>query len=213
MARLNTLQTADRPPLFAPDVVGSPAGQPGRRDFKTILVPLKLSGSPLTGLAIGWNLARESGARLVLLHVAQLNIAGEEHGIDRAGLLNDLCRDAERQLAQLAHRLGDDVETETLVCEGNPAETIVEVAQSLAADAVVLRARNRGWLNWLRPPTTDRVARQAPCPVWLVAPATKTSAMTITIVDRVNARQSPTPPGTHESERSFSQLNRSLQRG
>src|SRR5208282_2758459 len=65
---------------------------------KIILVPLALSGSSYAALAIAKDLARESQAKLVLLHVVQLNIAGEERGIQRTRLLNELCRNAEFQL-------------------------------------------------------------------------------------------------------------------
>jgi hypothetical protein len=47
---------------------------------KTILVPLALSGSSHTALVAARNLARESQARLVLLHAVQLNIAGRSAG-------------------------------------------------------------------------------------------------------------------------------------
>ncbi len=85
---------------------------------KIILVPLALSGSSHAALVTARNLACESQAKLVLLHVVQLNIAGEERGIQRTRLLHELCRSAEFQLQQLADGLGDQVAAEILVCEG-----------------------------------------------------------------------------------------------
>ena len=89
-------------PAFAPEI---------------ILVPLALSGSSHAALATARNLACESQARLVLLHVVQLNIAGEERGIQRTRLLHELCRNAEFQLQQLADCRGGQVAAEILVCE------------------------------------------------------------------------------------------------
>jgi hypothetical protein len=65
---------------------------------KIILVPLALSGSSHGALAIAKNLVCEFQVKLVLLHVVQLNIAGEERGIQRTRLLHELCRNAEFQL-------------------------------------------------------------------------------------------------------------------
>jgi nucleotide-binding universal stress UspA family protein len=136
---------------------------------KIILVPLALSGSPHAALAIARNLARESRARLVLLHVVQLNIAGEERGIQRTRLLQELCHSAEHQLQQLADCMGNQVITEILVCEGRPAEAIVETARRLQADTIVMGTHGcRGWRKWLHRNTALNVMRQAPCTMRLV---------------------------------------------
>jgi nucleotide-binding universal stress UspA family protein len=136
---------------------------------KTILVPLALSGSSHGALAIAKNLARESQAKLVLLHVVQLNIAGEERGIQRTRLLHELCGDVEFQLQQLADCMGDRVAAEILVCEGRPAEVIVETARRLQADTIVMCTHGyRGWLKWLHRNTALNVMRQAPCTIRLV---------------------------------------------
>jgi nucleotide-binding universal stress UspA family protein len=133
---------------------------------KTILVPLALSGSSHAALTLARNLARESQAMLVLLHAVQLNIVGEERGIQRARLLNELCRDAEFQLQQLADCMGDQVTTEVLVCEGRLADAIVETARRLQADAIVMSTHGRcGWLKWLHRNTALNVMRQALCTI------------------------------------------------
>ena len=133
---------------------------------KIILVPLALSGNSRAALTLARNLARESQARLVLLHVVQLNIAGEERGIQRTRLLNELCRDAEFQLQQLADCLGGQVTTEILVCEGRPAEAIVETAKRLQADTIVMSTHGyHGWLKWLHRNTALKVMRQALCTI------------------------------------------------
>ena len=145
---------------------------------KTILVPLALSGSSYTALVVARNLARESQARLVLLHAVQLNIAGEERGIPRTRLLNELCRAAEFQLQQLADCLGGQVTTEILVCEGRPAEAIVETAKRLQADPIVMSRHGcRGWLKWLHRNTALNVMRQAPCATRLVSPEKRDSTV------------------------------------
>jgi nucleotide-binding universal stress UspA family protein len=154
---------------------------------KIILVPLALSGSSHPALAIARNLARESQARLVVLHVVQLNIAGEERGIQRTRLLHELCRNAEFQLQQLADCLGDQVATEVLVCEGRPAEAIVETAKRLQADTIVICTHGyRGWLKWLHRNTALNVTRQAPCTMLLISPGSCDDTVNFMIVNPLN---------------------------
>jgi nucleotide-binding universal stress UspA family protein len=159
-------------PAFAPEI---------------ILVPLALSGSSHAALAIARNLACESQARLVLLHVVQLNIAGEERGIQRTRLLHELCRSAEFQLQQLADGLGGQVAAEILVCEGRPAETIVETARRLQADTIVMCTHGcRGWLKWLHRNTALNVMRQAPCTLLLISPGRRDDTVNFMVVDPLN---------------------------
>jgi nucleotide-binding universal stress UspA family protein len=136
-----------------------------------------LSGDSRAALAVARQLAGESGAKLVLLHVVQLNIAGEERGIPRARLLGELCRDAEIQLQPLAASPGVSASAEVLVCAGRPVEAIVETARQLQADKIVMGTHgHRGWLKWLHRNTALKVMRHAPCIVWLVAPAREQAA-------------------------------------
>ena len=154
---------------------------------KIILVPLALSGSSHGALAIARNLACESQAKLVLLHVVQLNIAGEERGIQRTRLLHELCRNAEFQLQQLADCVGGQVATEILVCEGHPAEAIVETAKRLQADTIVMSTHGcRGWLKWLHRNTALNVMRQAPCTMLLISPGRRDDTVNFMVVDPWN---------------------------
>ena len=129
---------------------------------RTILVPLTLPCDSCVPLATARNLAAKSNARLVLLHVVQLNIAGEERGIPRARLLDELCHSAETQLHELASCMGGQTTAEVLVCVGRPAEAILETARRLGADTIIMRRhRHRAWLRWLHRGTALTVARQA----------------------------------------------------
>jgi universal stress protein A len=136
-----------------------------------ILLPLNLSDGSRAALAIAMRLAQRSGATLVLLHVVELNIAGEELGIPRTRLVNESRCDAEQQLRHLVETAPAQVPTEILVCEGKPAETIVEMAARLAVGAIVMCSHvYRGWRKWLNRNTALQVLRDAPCPVYCVSP-------------------------------------------
>jgi nucleotide-binding universal stress UspA family protein len=171
----------------------APGGNDGRNEDRpafapqTILVPLALSGSSRGALAIARNLACKYEARLVLLHVVQLNIAGGERGIQRARLLPELCRNAEFQLQQLAGYLCGPAVTDILVCEGRPAEAIVETARRLPADTIVMCTHGcRGWLKWLHRNTALNVMRQAPCTMLLISPGRRDDTVNFLVVDPLN---------------------------
>jgi nucleotide-binding universal stress UspA family protein len=158
---------------------------PGESKSGVILAPVTLDRRTQAALPVARSLALKSNARLVLLHVVQLNIAGEERGIHRARLVNELCLEAGRELHQLADGMQEQVAVEVLVSSGRPAETIVQTAARLAADTVVMFSHGRrGWRRWLHHNTALAVARQAPCKVWLVGLGEPEPALSLTVVDR-----------------------------
>jgi nucleotide-binding universal stress UspA family protein len=164
------ISSENRIPIFTRGENNGSQSEVLASSFKKILVPVTLSGSSAPGLGLARKLARESGAQLVLLHVVQLNIAGEERGIHRARLLSELCLAAELELMQLAASIADHVTTEIIVCEGRPAEAIVQTAGRVRADAIVMSVRHHHpWLKWLHRNTAFHVVRQAPCAVILVS--------------------------------------------
>lgn len=142
------------------------------RKTRTFLMPIhQEEPSPvLLGQAV--RLAQESAGTLLLMQAVQLNIAGEERGIRRLSLLEELLHEAERRLMRLAESLRPRVPTDVVVCEGAPAKAIVEMAGTTGADAIVLqRPARRGWLGWrgwLRHDSIRSVVRQAPCAVYLI---------------------------------------------
>ena len=135
---------------------------------RRILVPIKWSRHSLVGLAVALKLARVWGSRMVLLHVVHLNIAGEERGIDRTRLLQELQQAAEKELRHLAWSLDHMGDIDISIRVGNPAEVIPQAARSWGADAIVMAMRSsRSWLQRLGPNIVRTVTNHAPCAVWL----------------------------------------------
>ena len=65
----------------------------------------------------------------------------------------------------------DEVSTSFLIWEGDPAESIVDVAQSEGADVIVVGSHGRGGLERaLVGSVSDQVIRRATCPVLVVRP-------------------------------------------
>jgi nucleotide-binding universal stress UspA family protein len=158
--------------------------------LKTILVPLSLAGNSRAELETARNIALDSKAKVVLLHVVQLNIVGEERGIHRSRLLNDLCHNAEAQLRQLADSMGGRVNTDVLVCEGRPAEAIIETVRRLGVDMIIMSAHShRRWLKWLHRNTVRDVIRRAPCGIWLISPEQEANSVNLVVANHAAVRR------------------------
>jgi nucleotide-binding universal stress UspA family protein len=178
---------------------------------KRILVPLPLSSGSYAALAIAKNLAREFNAKLVLLHVVQLNIAGEELGIPRTRIVKEMCRNAELQLQELAIGMCGQITTEVLVCEGRPAEAIVQAAKRLKADTIVMYTQGHcGWLKWLHRNTALKVVRQAPCGILLVTPTKCDTAINLITVDHSRINQQSEHMEFHKTQNWFRSIFRTL---
>jgi universal stress protein A len=144
--------------------------------FNTILVPTDFSQRSGAALQVARSLARNHGARLVVLHVVP-NSAVEDGGIvipiDVAAY--------HTELEQLRVRLeGPDLKqpVETLLREGNAAGEILDVAKSSGADLIVMASHGRtGVPRLLMGSVAEAVMRRAPCPVLTVKmPLARTEA-------------------------------------
>ncbi len=138
---------------------------------RTILLATDLSARCDRALDRAARLSREWGGRLVVLHV----LDPAERFLERRHLdyLPAWRRPAERQRLverRLRRDLGDTVPSlEVRVVEGDPAERIVDVAQSSACDLVVTGvARDETLGRALLGSTVDRLVRHSPVPVLVV---------------------------------------------
>jgi nucleotide-binding universal stress UspA family protein len=117
----------------------------------TILVPTDLSGPSLQAFEVACSLARDRGARLAVLHVADTPEASSE----RDGLRDRLYRTLKPD---------SNVRVEWFLEVGDPARAIVRVASEIHADLIVMGASNSDLLDPLGR-VADQVLRGCPCPV------------------------------------------------
>lgn len=133
-------------------------------DAKKILFPTDFSTASDAGLAHAASLARESGARLLILHVEEPPMAygGGElyYGVpnpDNAALLKMLQDVVPTSDVPYEHRL----------VVGDPASEIVRVAEEEKVDLIVLGTHGRtGLRRLLMGSVAEAVLRRAPCPVF-----------------------------------------------
>lgn len=146
-----------------------PAG-PAEEEMRVILHPTDFSKASETARRVARQLARDHGARLVVLHVAPIDVylearfAAELDPADRGLALDALATKLDGP--DLKHRV------ETWLARGTTAEEIRRVAQDVAADLIVMGSRGRTGLGrFLMGSTAETVLSRADCPVLIVKPS------------------------------------------
>jgi nucleotide-binding universal stress UspA family protein len=111
-------------------------------------------------------LARDYGARLVLLHVA---VPPE---VVREAVLVPILRDNQAELAEKLHQLAvshANLHVEHRLERGDAATEILRVAQEDRTDLIVIGTHGRTGLGrLLKGSVAEQVVRKAPCPVLTV---------------------------------------------
>lgn len=130
--------------------------------FERILFATDFSDASNKAAGIALALAQDSGARLLIVHVP----ANESnHVIDKEGERAFMEKLA-RHIPQEAYEY---CAPEYAVEHGKPAQAILNVANRMHADLIVMGARQRSfWLIHLRRGVTQDVLAQAACPVLTV---------------------------------------------
>lgn len=132
-------------------------------DLHTILHPTDFSPNSAYALQLAGALARDYGARLVILNVVvpPTAIYGESTIYDMPDtMLDDACHHLERL------PVPEGVHVEHRVKEGNPEEEIVRLAEELGADLIVMGSHGRSGLQrLLMGSVAEQVMRKSCCPV------------------------------------------------
>jgi nucleotide-binding universal stress UspA family protein len=142
---------------------------------KTILVPTDFSPCARQAAEEALTLVRGFGGRIVFLHVLDIrNIYPAGYGAETVLLPpltpEDLEPDWQEFLQDLS--LGDGLLWEKQTREGQAAQTIVETADEIAADLVVIGTHGRsGLAHMLLGSVTEQVLRSTACSVLTVRPS------------------------------------------
>jgi nucleotide-binding universal stress UspA family protein len=159
-----------------------PRRTPAAVRVSRILVPTDFSGGAEAALRWARRLADALRARLIVLHVVDLTAlalaadpAGGAMAAAAVGVFDRVRDDARAQMRALAARVRP---TRTLVEEGPPRATILEVAGRERADLIVMGTHGRtGLARVLFGSVAEHVVRTSPVPVLTVrAPAARRGA-------------------------------------
>src|SRR5512135_3331045 len=148
-------------------------------DWKKICCPIDFSDASRAAMEVAADLARRTGADLVLLHAYPIPGYTFPDGsvVASPKMMQELADQARRHLEEWrveAERLvgAPRVTAETAV--GEPAAEIVEAARERGADLVVVGTHGRtGLEHALMGSVAERVVRRAHCPVLTVRPPGK----------------------------------------
>jgi nucleotide-binding universal stress UspA family protein len=153
----------------------------------TILHPTGLSEESEAAFGLACSLARDHGARLVVLCVVPLPVI--LYGPPPEEYLDHLWE----QLAQTQAR-DPQVRIEHLLVEGDPATEILRTAAEVPCDLIVMGTHGRtGLTRLILGSVAEQVLRQAPCPVLTVkappraAEPVRTSPATTIVTEAVPA--------------------------
>jgi nucleotide-binding universal stress UspA family protein len=148
--------------------------------MKTVLAPIDFSDISRSVINEAVALARAIDARLVLLHVVQLPAiigTGYETEDIAPGFHLETEHQAKRQLTDLQWKLRDEGVTAHVIHQvGSPGERIVQQAERLEADYIVMGSHGHGaFYDLIVGGTTTRVLKAATCPVVIVPAGTNPS--------------------------------------
>jgi nucleotide-binding universal stress UspA family protein len=135
--------------------------------LKTIILPTDFSHSDERSLKLATSMARDTGAKLVIVHVEEPATAyggGEMYYGMPEPSLDDL-------KAMLSRVVPSDpqVPYEHRLLEGDPATAVTRLAEELPADLIVLGTHGRtGLSRLLMGSVAEAIVRRASCPVLTV---------------------------------------------
>ncbi len=138
--------------------------------IKTILHPTDFSPRSDVAFQLACVLARDAGARLVVLHVLERPLIVYS-GMELAPPLPspEEERRARRERLQQVRPADPAVAVEHRLEEGDPATAILQVAQEAGCDLIVMGTHGRTGLGrLLMGSVADKVVREAPCLVMTV---------------------------------------------
>ncbi len=146
---------------------------------RRFLVPVDFSESSLRALRHAVGLAEESGGALTMVHVVAADYGWLDIGREQ---YRDLDKALQKQAAAELRALADanvprSVPVDLEVRIGRPPEEIVAAARESKSDLIVLSSRGLTGLDrYLIGSVAERVARLAPCPVYLMPPGKESAS-------------------------------------
>jgi nucleotide-binding universal stress UspA family protein len=139
--------------------------------IRTILHPTDFSAASRHAFELACSLARDHGARLIVLHVLERPV------IIQSGVMTppppseglEQQREEARQQLQRVRPDDESIRVERRLEEGDAATAVLQVAQETACDLVVMGTHGRtGLARLLMGSVAEKVLRGAACPVLTV---------------------------------------------
>lgn len=136
--------------------------------FKKIVVGNDGSDNALEALEAAAEIAGEFGGELVVAHVWHLPptayVGAPYAPLDLSQQMEDTKKKATERAKEILARHG--AEARAVELEGNPADAIIDLAETEDADLIVIGSRGLGAIErFVLGSTSERIVRHASCPV------------------------------------------------
>jgi nucleotide-binding universal stress UspA family protein len=128
-------------------------------NLKSILAPVDFSHCCRKAVQYAVLMARDYGARIILVHIAGADVGNEK----RLKVL-------ERELNEFAKReVGTQAPVTTVVKQGDPLREIIDITEAEGVDLLVISTHARtGLPDFCMGSAAEQIVRYAPCPVLVV---------------------------------------------
>ena len=141
--------------------------------FQKILFPTDFSTCAAVAQKYAFDLARQCKAKLYVIHVVpNISFLGDSEVFHMhvPDVSAEMHKSAHEQLEAIVPKsLSDEIEVEFCVLDGDPFREILSFAKDHKVDLMVIATHGRSGLqHLLLGGTSDKVIRQAPCPVMIV---------------------------------------------
>jgi nucleotide-binding universal stress UspA family protein len=144
--------------------------------IKNILHPTDFSQPAGNALLLARALAKDHGARIILLHVVEMPVVGPAGMVPFPPPSPLIDRQALNAQLHAIAAANSDVRIEARLAEGQAASAILDAAKESACDVIVMGTHGRtGLSRLLMGSVAEQVVRHATCPVLTVktpAPST-----------------------------------------
>jgi nucleotide-binding universal stress UspA family protein len=136
--------------------------------FETILVAYDGSPQSQHALQIALTLAKMASSKVLVFSVVRIPLPAQRAELN--AVLDDGREGYERSFVAIREQAKEsDIELETEIAVGKPADQIIHRAETFQASLIVMGRREKSAVqHWIRGSSAERVLRYSSCPVMLV---------------------------------------------
>ncbi len=147
-----------------------------KRMFNHILCPTDLKERADIAVKKAVQLAHQFGSKITLLNIHEEFMDKEERETLRVSVnemkekFSRIAIDSKQEMKAVIHKLhADDIEVDYLLHKGKPARVIVETAEKLGIDLIIMCTDGRdNLMDFIAGSITEHVINASPCPVLVI---------------------------------------------